>query len=52
VDEGEYDWIYLAKDFVSLVSPDRNQFESFVRSHIDCRPISWLKVSLYFPPLD
>jgi hypothetical protein len=52
VDEGEYDWIYLVKDFISLVPPDRNQFESFVRSYIDFRPISWFKVSHYLPSTD
>jgi hypothetical protein len=44
VDLGEYDWIFHPEDFVSLVTPRRNSFEDFIRSNIELRPISWLKV--------
>lgn len=46
LDDGEFDWIFHPDDFVSMIPPRRNRFESFIQSHIDSQPNSFLKVCL------
>jgi hypothetical protein len=49
LDPGEDDWIFHADDFVSIVPPRRNRFESFILSHLDGGPNSWFKVRSPLP---
>jgi hypothetical protein len=49
LDAGEDDWIFHADDFVSLVPPRGNRFESFILSHLDGWPNSWFKVRIPTP---
>lgn len=51
LDEHEFDWIFRPEDFVSLVPPRRNRFESFILRHLDASPNSCFKVRCpHLPP--
>lgn len=48
LDDNEFDWIFHPEDFVSLIPPRQNHFESFILSHLDGGSDSCFKVRMSF----